>query len=201
MIWLALAPGIWEAEQKHDRFKTPEGNWNKTKIEIGSFCKFILNMESISTWAWHRITSFWASKREFVLDGVSERTSRGSVVPSYNALSDKSAQSYFRTPSVVNMLKQSAATTGQLIPASTKNIKLSRRNRIPDSPGIIEIVKRENRFVTDAVKSSSMKTKTKPIIPSYNAMNDQHAANYFKKRSVKTLLRKTCDIKVWLSTI
>lgn len=52
-----------------------------------------------------------ASKREFVLDGVSERTSRGSVVPSYNALSDKSAQSYFRTPSVVNMLKQSAATT------------------------------------------------------------------------------------------
>jgi len=137
-----------------------------------------------------------ASKREFVLDGVSERTSRGSVVPSYNALSDKSAQSYFRTPSVVNMLKQSAATTGQLIPASTKNIKLSRRNRIPDSPGIIEIVKRENRFVTDAVKSSSMKTKTKPIIPSYNAMNDQHAANYFKKRSVKTLLRKTCDIKV-----
>jgi len=136
------------------------------------------------------------SKKAFVLDGVSERTSRGSVVPSYNALTDKGANTYFQTPSVINMLKASATTTGQLIPASTQNIKLSRRNRIPDSPGIIEVVKRENKFVADAIKSCSMKTKTKPIIPAYDAMNDQHAANYFRKSSVKSLLRKTCDIKV-----
>jgi len=51
------------------------------------------------------------------------------------------------------------------------------------------------RFVVDCVRTDSLKSKRNPIIPRYDALNDLHAQNYFRKRSVRALLRQTCDVK------
>ncbi|XP_078483116.1 uncharacterized protein LOC100178654 [Ciona intestinalis] len=135
-------------------------------------------------------------RRSFILDGVHEHVHKSNVVPSYNAFNDRHAQTYFRQPAVQDMLKRAAATgTGQLIPAF-QTFKLSKRNRLPVTPGVDERVKRERKFVVDSIRVDSLKSRRYPVIPKYNALDDIHAKTYFKKKSVRNLLRRTCDLKI-----
>nr|XP_002130536.1 uncharacterized protein LOC100178654 [Ciona intestinalis] len=134
--------------------------------------------------------------RSFILDGVREHVHKSNVVPSYNAFNDRHAQTYFRQPAVQDMLKRAAATgTGQLIPAF-QTFKLSKRNRLPVTPGVDERVKRERKFVVDSIRVDSLKSRRYPVIPKYNALDDIHAKTYFKKKSVRNLLLRTCDLKI-----
>ena len=48
-------------------------------------------------------------EENFVLDGVHEHVHKSNVVPSYNAINDPYAQSYFRQPAVQDVMKRAAA--------------------------------------------------------------------------------------------
>ncbi|CAK8685242.1 unnamed protein product [Clavelina lepadiformis] len=137
-------------------------------------------------------------KKQFILDGVHENVHKSNVVPSYNAFNDPHAQSYFRQPAVQDMLKRSAVIQkGNLLPpASLPSYKLSFRRRAPGTPAKLDLIKRENRFVVDCIRSDARKTSHKPVIPKYDALNDIHAQNYFRKKSVRLLLRETCQLKL-----
>lgn len=53
-----------------------------------------------------------------------------------------------------------------------------------------------DRFVIDCVRTDTLKSKRRPVIPPYNAMDDEHSQGYFRKKSVKELLKRTIDVNI-----
>nr|XP_039256425.1 uncharacterized protein LOC120333139 [Styela clava] len=122
-------------------------------------------------------------RAEFVLDGVREHTKHASVIPSYNAFNDRHSQVYFRSPRVQAMLRKvEEIEKNQNSAEGIENFKLSTRQRIPHTPYKEAITRKESRFVIDCVRTDTLKSKRKPVIPSYNAIEDEHSQSYFRKK-------------------
>lgn len=136
------------------------------------------------------------TRGEFVLDGVRENTKHSSVIPSYNAFNDRHSQVYFRSPRVQAMLKRIEDSGKDNPSLKMVDFKLSTRRRIPPTPYKESVVSKEERFVIDCVRTDALKSKRRPVIPQYNAMDDEHSQGYFKKRSVKDLLKRTLDVSI-----
>ncbi|XP_019647564.1 PREDICTED: uncharacterized protein LOC109487895 [Branchiostoma belcheri] len=120
------------------------------------------------------------------------RPKRTSIIRPYNALQDKHAVAYFRSPTVKDTLERTL-TNKELweTPPSRNMNKLSTRGRSLRTPTPATLVRMEENFVVDSIKTSHAVTKYKPLIPPYNALRDNHSQHYFHFKGVKNLLKTT----------
>ncbi|XP_012940894.1 uncharacterized protein LOC106012446 [Aplysia californica] len=135
----------------------------------------------------------------FVNDAINTHilsSRRNPIIPQYDALSDKYAQAYFKSPFVQGIMEKNNAlvTLKDLKSQRTVN-KLSVRRRCKQTPDVNEIRQRETRFVNDAIITEKKRNKYKDIIPPYDARDDKLCKAYFQRGDIKRLVDRTCSTR------
>ncbi|KAL8564666.1 hypothetical protein ACOMHN_004160 [Nucella lapillus] len=135
--------------------------------------------------------SFSNLEKGFVVDAVITAVNAShpgrSVIPPYDATTDKYASAYFRSPSIQAMRERNV----KLNELKTERNKLSTRRRCKPTPTPDDLRVRRNNFVVDAVEEERKRSRFHDIIPPYAAKRDQHCRAYFQRPDIKKLLSVT----------
>ncbi|XP_063423876.1 uncharacterized protein LOC134707767 isoform X1 [Mytilus trossulus] len=140
-------------------------------------------------------------EKSFVNDAVKTHkhhsSRRTNIIPHYDAMEDRFAMSYFKSPLTQAIIDRTLAIKeikNKNDIDMRKNInKLSFRQRCKATPTVDEIRQREKQYVNDAIITEKKRTKYKDIIPVYDASHDDHCKAYFNRPDVKRLVTKTCS--------
>ncbi|XP_076437222.1 uncharacterized protein LOC143276547 isoform X2 [Babylonia areolata] len=124
-----------------------------------------------------------------VITSVNASFPRRPVIPPYDAMKDKYASSYFRSPTVQAMLDREK-TRREI---KTEQNKLSTRRRCKATPTADDLRRRRDRFVVDAIEVERRRDRNRfyDIIPPYTADQDHHCKGYFQRSDIKKLLSVT----------